>query len=346
MPTAAPCRPHDPPTSERDLHGRRQHSGRRAGHGGDPGRRAGLVDRRRPAPGRRDAGVLRRRGVRLPARCDRRPRCHRGRHARPHRAGRPPARDAALVPRLRDERHRAARAARGARRPQARAPSRHLRHVRRRLPPRPLLLQVGPRGRRGHGAVPPARRLVHLRRAGATVPAVEPALPARARPGQLRVRRQRRRRRPSVHRDQDGAARHGDGPGHHRGHGRLPGQLRRPHARAEDPALAIPEPAGQRVRRHRGRHGHQHPAAQPPRGRVRRAVAARAPRREPGGAPRGAPRADQGPRLPDGRAGARHQGHPRGVPHRPRIHHDARGRRGRGDPGPCVPRGSPSCPTR
>ena len=39
--------------------------------------------------------------------------------------------------------------------------------------------------------------------------------------------------------------------------------------RAEGPAGAVPEPAGQRRRRHRRRHGHQHPAAQSGRGHRR-----------------------------------------------------------------------------
>ena len=35
--------------------------------------------------------------------------------------------------------------------------------------------------------------------------------------------------------------------------------------RAGRPAGAVPEPAGQRLERHRRRHGHEHPAAQPAR---------------------------------------------------------------------------------
>ena len=92
-------------------------------------------------------------------------------------------------------------------------------------------------------------------------------------PGQLRLPRRRPGGRPAVHRVQDGAAVHGDGPGHRQGHRRLPGQLRRPHAGAHGPAVALPEPAGQRLGRHRRRHGDQHPAAQPARGRRGRPVA-------------------------------------------------------------------------
>ena len=46
------------------------------------------------------------------------------------------------------------------------------------------------------------------------------------------------------------------------GHRRFPGQLRQFRERAVGSAGQIPEPAGQRRRRHRRRHGDQHPAAQ------------------------------------------------------------------------------------
>lgn len=44
-----------------------------------------------------------------------------------------------------------------------------------------------------------------------------------------------------------------------RGHGRLPRQLRRQEPGAGRPAGPVPEPAGQRQRRDRGRHGHPDP---------------------------------------------------------------------------------------
>ena len=62
------------------------------------------------------------------------------------------------------------------------------------------------------------------------------------------------------------------------------------------------------------------------------------PEASPRGAARGAPGAHQGPGLPhrrDDPGPPRHRG---GVPHGPRLDHDARGRRGRGDPGPDLPR--------
>ena len=149
------------------------------------------------------------------------------------------------------------------------------------------------------------------------------------RPGQLRLAGQRLRRRHALHRVPDGAAGHGDGARHRRGHRRLPPQLRRSLAGADHPALALPQPAGQRLGRHRGRHGDQHPAAQPHRGRRRCDVGARAPRRHPRGAAGRARRADQGPRLPQRRADRRPPGHRAGLPHRSWLDHPARGRRDR-----------------
>src|SRR6185436_20164218 len=66
--------------------------------------------------------------------------------------------DAPVVPRLRDERDRGARAARCARRPEAGAPPGAVRDARveQRLEPR--LREMRARGGRGAGQVPPARR--------------------------------------------------------------------------------------------------------------------------------------------------------------------------------------------
>ncbi len=87
----------------------------------------------------------------------------------------------------------------------------------------------------------------------------------------------------------------------HRGHA---AQLRQHPRGAGRPAGAVPEPAGQRRLRHRRRHGHEHPAAQPRRGRR----GLRLPDRQPGGDDGPAARPDQGAGLP-----ARRQGR-----HRPR----------------------------
>ena len=53
-------------------------------------------------------------------------------------------------------------------------------------------------------------------------------------------------------------------------HGRLRAELRRVAARAARPAGALPEPARQRLLRHRRRHGDEHAAAPPRRGRSTR----------------------------------------------------------------------------
>ena len=74
-------------------------------------------------------------------------------------------------------------------------------------------------------------------------------------------------------------------------------QLRRHPARADGPAVAVPQPARQRVGRDRGGHGHEHPAAQPARGDRRHGGL----HRQPGHRRRGPDEAHQGPRLPDRR---------------------------------------------
>ena len=73
------------------------------------------------------------------------------------------------------------------------------------------------------------------------------------------------------------AHRRGDDGGSRQGDRRLRPQLRRDHRRADGPADAVPEPAGQRIVRHRRRHGDQHPAAQHARGDRRRHRRDRAP---------------------------------------------------------------------
>ena len=188
---------------------------------------------------------------------------------REDRGDRPAGRDPAVLPRLRDERHRRPRAARRPRRAQAGAPPRPLRDVRRRLPTGPRLEQVLPRRRRRDGSVPPARRLRDLRHPGPARAAVGDAAPLVAGQGNFgspgndtaaAMRYTECRMAPlamEMVRDID------------RGHGRLPAQLRRPRAGARRPAGALPEPAGQRLDRHRRRHGDQHPDAQPARGRRR-----------------------------------------------------------------------------
>ena len=96
----------------------------------------------------------------------------------------------------------------------------------------------------------------------------------------------------------------------------------------------VPESSGQWRRRHRRRHGDQHPAAQSRRGdrRLRRAD------RQSGARHRGADRHHPRSGFPDRRRHPRPSGHPRGLSHRPRLDRHARqgrdrdaARRSRGD---------------
>ncbi len=87
-----------------------------------------------------------------------------------------------------------------------------------------------------------------------------------------------------------------------------------------------PEPPGQRGRRDRGRHGDEHPAAQPPRGDRRHRPPHRPPRRHARRPDAVRARA----RLPDRRHHPRARRDHRGLPHRPRFDPHARRRRHRG----------------
>lgn len=195
-----------------------------------------------------------------------------------------------------------------------------------------------PRRRRRHGLLPPARRLVDLRHRGADGPALVAALHAGRRAGQLRLAGQRPAGGDALHRVQARAHRHGDAARHRQGHRRSRPQLRRALPGAPGPALALPQPAGQRGGGHRGRHGHQHPAAQPAGGGQRHRLVPAEPRGRRRGAPRSADRPGQGARLPHRRADRRPPRHRRRVPHRPRLDHHAGDRRGRGGrQGPPVP---------
>ncbi len=93
---------------------------------------------------------------------------------------------------------------------------------------------------------------------------------------------------------------------------------------------ALPEPARQRRRRHRGRDGDEHPAAQPARDHRRDA----APHRQSGSDDRRPDAVRPRPRLPDGRDDPRPHRHPRVLPHRTRLDPHARGRRDRRRPQP------------
>ena len=105
-----------------------------------------------------------------------------------------------------------------------------------------------------------------------------------------------------------------DAARHRRRHRRLRAELRRVAARAARPAGALPEPARQRLVGHRGRHGDEHPAAQPARDDRRRDRL----HRRPGDRHRRPDEAHQGPGLPDRRHHRRPPGHPRRLRDGPR----------------------------
>ena len=138
---------------------------------------------------------------------------------------------------------------------------------------------------------------VGLRRARAHGAGLLAALSARRRAGELRLGRGRSGGGVSVHRSAAHADRDGDAGRHRQEHRRLRPQLRRSARGADGPAGGHPEPGRQRLVGHRGRHGDEHPAAQPARGRQRHRAPDRPSRSDAG---RHA-EVRQGPRLPDRR---------------------------------------------
>ena len=201
------------------------------------------------------------------------------------------------LPRLRDERHRVARPARRPRRPQAGPSPDPVRDGRDGPVGHELVPQVRGDRRRGDGQVPPARRQRPVRRPRPARPGLLDALPARRRPGQLRLGRRRHRGRDALHRGAPDRDRRRDARRHRQGHRRLRRQLRRHPEAAVGPAGQAPEPARQRLVGHRGRHGDQHPAAPPRRDRRRDDRPHRRPR-----ADLGRPvQVRHGPGLPDRR---------------------------------------------
>ena len=95
------------------------------------------------------------------------------------------------------------------------------------LQPNRAVRQVRAHRRRRDGQVPPARRLGDLRHDRADGAGLLPALPARRRPGQLRLGRRRSGRRHAVHGGAAGADRARDAARPRLRHGRLRAQLRR-----------------------------------------------------------------------------------------------------------------------
>jgi hypothetical protein len=240
--------------------------------------------------------------------------------ARPRRSAAHRDRDARVVHRLLDERHRAARPSRRTRRPQARAPPHPVRHAGGGAHPHAPVQEERDRGGRRAGQVPPARRPVGLRRARAHGAGLLAALPAHRRPGELRLHRRRRGGGVPLHRGAAGRHRHGAAGGHRQGHRRLRPQLRRPTHGAARASRPRPQPAGQRLQRHRGGDEHQRAAAQPGGGGARR----HPPAGPPGVHRRGPDGARAGARLSHRRHHRGHAGDPRGV---------RQGARPRGDAG-------------
>jgi DNA gyrase subunit A len=163
--------------------------------------------------------------------------------------------------------------------------------------------------------------------------------PLVAGPGQLRQPRQRRGGGAAIHRVPDGAAVGGDGARYRRGHRRLRPELRRQGERADGPAVALPEPARQRLAGIAVGMATQIP----PHNLREVADAAQwmlanpdAPREER--SPRSW-RASAAPDFPTGASDHGAQGHRGRLPHRSRPDLDARGGDGRGDPEPHLPGG-------
>ncbi len=227
---------------------------------------------------------------------------------RQHRAARARGRDALGVPRLRDVRHRRARAARRPRRAQAGPPPRPVRDVRAWAsgPTRPYAKCARIVGEVMGNYHPHGDSAIYdtLVRMAQDFSMRYPLVDGQGNFGSI---------------DDDPAAAmrytearltrlaHGDAARPRHGHGRLHPELRRQQAGAGRPAGALPEPARQRLVRHRRRHGDEHPAAQPARGHRRGRRVHRRPddhRRGPDGATSRAPTSRPAASSSAGRASA------------------------------------------
>ena len=153
------------------------------------------------------------------------------------------------------------------------------------------------------------------------------ALSAGRRAGELRVGGRRSGRGVSVHRSAVDADRDGDAGRHRQEHGRFRAELRRPAPGTGGAAVGISEPRRQRFVGHRGRHGHQHSAAQSARGGRGAAAPDRPSRRHAGRHPE----AHQGSGFSDGGLHLRPPGDQGLSGDRPRPDRDARARRDRGE---------------
>ena len=141
------------------------------------------------------------------------------------------------------------------------------------LEPDAAVPQVRLDRRRRDGQLPPARRLGDLRRPRAPGAGLLDALRARRRPGQLRLDRRRSPGRHALHRGPAASAWRWRCCATSTPTRSTSSQLRRAQAGAGRAAGALSEPARQRLVGDRRRHGDEHPAAQPARGRSARSVA-------------------------------------------------------------------------
>ena len=186
-----------------------------------------------------------------------------------HHSGHDRRGDEALLPRLRDERDRGARAARCPRRAQTGPPPHPLLDEGERQRVEPRLPQIGAHRRRRDRQIPPAWRAGDLRRDGADGAGLCDAPAADRRPGQFRLDGRRPAGGLPLHRGAARPRRRHAARRSRQGHRRVPAELRRHRAGAQGPAGRLSEHPGQWRQRHRGRHGDQHPAAQSRRGHRR-----------------------------------------------------------------------------
>ena len=171
-------------------------------------------------------------------------------------------RDQKFVPRLLDVRDHFARVARCARRTQALAAAHPLRDGKAVAVSGAQAHQVRENLRRHFRQLPSARRSGDLSDARPHGAAVGDAREARGWQGQFRFRRKRSAGGDALHRGAADASRRGADAGHGEGHGGFRPELRRAPHRADGFSRRVSEPARQRRHGHRGRHGHEHAAAQ------------------------------------------------------------------------------------
>ena len=167
-------------------------------------------------------------------------------------------------------RHHRPRAARRPRRPEAGPPPHPLRDVPRGAAAQPALLEVRRRRRRGAQEVPPARRHApSTTRSSASRRTWNVRYPLIDGQGNFGSVDGDPAGGLPLHRVPADGARRGAARRHRQGDRRLHPELRRLHRRSRSSCPTQgPEPARQRLVRHRRRHGDEHPAAQPRRGRA------------------------------------------------------------------------------